>query len=117
MKARLPKGFGGGGAPGNLQQIAMQAQKIQEDINKATSDLEKKEYTTSSGGGAVTVTVTGEMVVKSINIKPEVVDAEDVELLSDLIMAAVNEAIREASEEKAATLESLSGGFNIPGVC
>ena len=115
MKARLPKGYGGGGAS-NLQQIARQAQKLQEQMAQTTKELEEKEYTASSGGDAVHATVTGKMEVKSIEIKPEVVDPEDVEMLSDLVMAAVNEALRAAANDKAEQMEKISGGLNMPGL-
>lgn len=115
MKARLPQGFGGGGAS-NLQQIARQAQKLQEQMAQTTQELEEQEYTASSGGDAVRATVTGKMEVKSIEIKPEVVDPEDVEMLSDLVIAAVNEALRSASSDKNERMEKLSGGLNMPGL-
>ena len=115
MKARLPQGYGGGGAS-NLQQIARQAQKLQEQMNETTQELETKEYTASAGGEAVKATVTGKMEVKSIEIKPEVVDPEDVEMLSDLVLAAVNEALRAAAADKAERMEKLSGGLNMPGL-
>lgn len=114
MKARLPQGMGGGAS--GLQQLARQAQKMQEDMEKANIELEKKEYTAKSGGGAVTVIATGKPEVKSIEIKPEVVDPEDVEMLSDLVLAAVNEALRTAIEDKNTTMDSISGGLNIPGL-
>ena len=113
MKARIPRG---GGAPSNLQQIAKQAQKMQEEMDVASAQLEGKEYTATAGGGAVDVVVTGKMEVTAINIKPEVVDPEDIEMLSDLIMAATNEALRKAAEDKAQTMEKISGGLNIPGL-
>jgi len=115
MKARLPQGVGGG-APNNMQALARQAQKMQEEMEQVTAELEEKEYTAASGGGAVNVVVTGKLEVKSIEIKPEVVDPEDVEMLSDLIMAAVNEALRAAEEEKAKRMDSISGGMNFPGM-
>lgn len=115
MKARLPKGMGGG-APSNLQHIARQAQKMQEDMDKANTELEAKEYSASAGGGAVNVTVLGKMEVKSIEIKPEVVDPEDIEMLSDLIIAATNEALRAAENEKSETMQKISGGLSIPGI-
>lgn len=115
MKARLPEGYGKGGAA-NLQQLARQAQKMQEEMDKATTELEAKEYTATSGGNAVEVTVTGKMEVQSIQIKPEVVDPDDVEMLSDLIMAAVNEALRTAAADKNQRMEALSGGLNVPGI-
>ncbi len=118
MKARLPQGYGGGGAA-NLQQLARQAQKMQADMENASAELEEKEYEAAAGGGAVKVVVTGKMEVKSIDIAQDVVDPDDVEMLSDLVMAAVNEALRAASTDKEKTMESLSGGFggmNIPGL-
>lgn len=115
MKARLPQGYGGGGAS-NLQQLARQAQKLQEQMGEATAELEAKEYSAASGGEAVKATVTGKMEVKSIEIKPEVVDPEDVEMLSDLIIAAVNEALRAAATDKSERMEKLSGGLNVPGL-
>ena len=118
MKARLPQGYGSGGAT-NLQHLAKQAQKMQADIENATAELEEKEYEAQSGGGAVKVIVTGKMEVKSIEIKEDVVDPDDVEMLSDLVMAAVNEAFRNASNDKEETLGAISGGMgnlNIPGL-
>ena len=115
MKARLPKGYGGGGAS-NMQQIAMQAQKMQKAMEVAEEELNVKEYSATSGGGAVKVVVTGKMEIKSIDIQPEVIDPEDAEMLSDLIMAATNEALRTAAEDKEETMSALSGGLNIPGL-
>lgn len=115
MKARLPQGYGGGGAA-NIQQLAKQAQKMQAQMDEATQELEQKEYTAASGGGAVNVTVTGKMEIKALDINPEVVDPEDVEMLSDLVTAAVNEALRAAATDKEETMEKLSGGLNIPGL-
>ena len=115
MKARLPQGYGGGGAA-NLQQLARQAQKLQEEMDKATAELEEKEYSATSGGDAVKAVVTGKMGVKSIELKPEVVDPEDTEMLSDLVIAAVNEALRAAAADKEERMEKLSGGLNVPGM-
>ena len=115
MKARLPKGYGGGGA-NNIQQLARQAQKIQDDMEAASAELEAKEYEAAAGGGAVKVTVTGKMELTKVEIQPEVVDPEDVEMLSDLIMAATNEALRTAAQEKEEKMDSISGGLNIPGM-
>ncbi len=115
MKARLPKGYGGGGT-NNIQQLARQAQKIQDDMEAASAELEAKEYEAAAGGGAVKVTVTGKLEVVKVDIQPEVVDPEDVEMLSDLIMAAVNEAIRTAAKEKEERMDAISGGLNIPGM-
>lgn len=115
MKARLPQGYGGGGAA-NIQQLARQAQKMQAQMDEASAELAEKEYTAAAGGGAVSVTVTGKMEVKALEIKPEVVDPDDVEMLSDLVTAAVNEALRAAAADKEQTMEKLSGGINIPGL-
>ena len=115
MKARLPQGYGGGGAA-NIQQLAKQAQKMQAQMDEASAERAEKEYTAAAGGGAVSVTVTGKMEVKALEIKPEVVDPEDVEMLSDLVTAAVNEALRAAAADKEQTMEKLSGGINIPGL-
>jgi DNA-binding YbaB/EbfC family protein len=115
MKARLPKGYGSGGA-NNIQQLARQAQKLQDDMEAASKELETKEYEAAAGGGAVKVTVTGKMELTKIEISPEVVDPEDVEMLSDLVMAAANEAIRAAAKEKEDKMETISGGLNIPGM-
>lgn len=115
MKARLPQGYGGGGAS-NLQQIARQAQKLQEEMDQVTNELNDKEYTATSGGDAVKATVTGKMELKEVAIKPEVVDPEDVEMLSDLVVAAVNEALRAAAADKSERMEQLSGGLNVPGL-
>ena len=115
MKARLPQGYGGGGAS-NLQQLAKQAQKMQEQMDSATAQLEEKEYSATSGGGAVCINGTGKMELQAIDIKPEVVDPEDTEMLSDLIIAAANEALRAAADDKAQTMEKISGGLNMPGL-
>ena len=115
MKARLPKGYGSGGA-NNIQQLARQAQKLQDDMEAVSAELEAKEYEAAAGGGAVKVAVTGKMEVKSIEIDPEVIDPEDAEMLSDLIIAATNEALRAANQEKEDTMSALSGGLNIPGL-
>lgn len=115
MKARLPKGMGGGGGQ-NLQQLAKQAQKMQEQMEAVSAELEQKEYTATSGGDAVKAVVTGKLEVKEVIIKPEVVDPEDVEMLGDLITAAVNEALRAATNEKEEKMEALSGGLSIPGM-
>ena len=115
MKARLPTGYGSGGA-NNRQQLARQAQKLQDDMEAASKELEAKEYEATAGGGAVKVTVTGKMELTKVEISPEVVDPEDVEMLSDLVMAAANEAIRAAAKEKEDKMETISGGLNIPGM-
>lgn len=115
MKARLPKGYNNGGSQ-NLQQLARQAQKMQEEMDEATKELDVKEYSAAAGGGAVQAVVTGALEVKSLEIKKDVVDPEDIDMLSDLVIAAVNEAIRQARDEKAAAMDKISGGLNVPGL-
>ena len=111
MKARLPQGYGGGQQ--NLQQRARQAQKMQSEMEAATEELNAKEYTASSGGGMVSVTVSGELEIKKMEISPDVVDPEDIEMLADLITAAVNEAIRMANTDKEETMNRISGGMGM----
>ena len=99
-----------------MQQLARQAQKMQEEMEAANRELEEKEFSATSGGEAVKVTVTGKMEVKAIELKPEVVDPDDVEMLADLVMAATNEALRAAATEKEERMNAISGGLNIPGM-
>ncbi len=114
MKARLPQGMGSG--PQNMQSMLRQAQKMQESIEAKKAELEEKEYTITSGGGMVEITVTGRHEVKAVNINPEVVDPEDVEMLEDMLVAALNEAMRQIDEESERELEKVTGGLNIPGL-
>ena len=114
MKARLPKGMGGG--PQNMQAMLKQAQKMQEDIEAKKLELEQKEYVVTSGGGMVEITMTGKHEVKAIGINPEVVDPEDVEMLEDMLVAALNEVTRQIDEEAERELNSVTGGLNIPGL-
>ncbi len=114
MKARLPKGMGGG--PQNMQAMLRQAQKMQEEIEQKKAELEEKEYVVSSGGGMVEITMTGSHNVKAIGINPEVVDPEDVEMLEDMLVAALNEATRQIDEEAEREMNSVTGGMNIPGL-
>ena len=104
-------GYGGGFGGGNMQQLMRQAQKLQEQMTKAQEELETREYTAQAGGGMVTVTVTGKNELKSIEIKPECVDPEDVEMLQDMILAAVNEALRAAEETKNNEMSRLAPGM------
>ncbi len=92
-------GFPGGGMPGNMANLMKQAQKMQRQMEESQKELEEKEFTARSGGGAVEVTVTGKHEVTSIKLSEEAVDPDDIETLEDLIMAAVNEALRMIEEE------------------
>ena len=114
MKARLPQGYGGG--PGNMQSMLKQAQKMQEDMAAAQAELEQQQYTASAGGGMVEASVNGKHEVLSVKINPDVVDPDDVEMLEDLIRAAVNEAIRTAAADSEQKLGAITGGMNIPGL-
>ena len=105
MKARLPQGMGKGPA-GNMNQMLKQAQQMQDKITALQADLEQREFTASVGGGAVEIKINGKREVLSLNIKPEVVDPEEVEMLQDLIMSAFNEAVHnldEVSDERSAS--------------
>ena len=113
MKARLPQGFGGG--PGNMNQMLKQAQKMQEDAANMQAELETREYTATSGG-MVEVTIDGTHKIKSISIKPVSVDPDDVEMLQDMIVAAVNSAVETAINTANKEIEKITGGLNIPGL-
>lgn len=104
-------GFPGGGMPGNMNNLMKQAQRMQRQMEESQKELESKEFTAAAGGGAVEVTVTGKKEVTKVKLDPEAVDPEDVEMLEDVIMAAVNEALRKADEATAANMAKLTGGF------
>ena len=108
----FPGGFGGG----NINNLMKQAQKLQKDMEQAQKDLEAKEFEASVGGGAVVVKANGKKEILSINIKEEVVDPDDVEMLEDLGLSAVNEVLKKAEEESANKMGKLTGGLNIPGM-
>jgi DNA-binding YbaB/EbfC family protein len=99
----------------NMQQMMKQVQKMQADMAKAQDALKDETVEATVGGGMVTVEVTGEVVVKSITIDPEAVDPDDVEMLSDLVLAAVNEGIRKAQDLAAERLGAVTGGLGGPG--
>ncbi|GAX88706.1 YbaB/EbfC family nucleoid-associated protein [Effusibacillus lacus] len=98
----------------NMNQLMKQAKKMQEELMKAQEALGDKTVEGSAGGGAVTVVVTGHKVLKSITIKPEVVDPEDVEMLQDLILAAVNDGMKKADDLGQNELGRFTKGFNLP---
>lgn len=108
----FPGGFGGG----NINNLMKQAQKLQKEMAQAQRELEEKEFEASVGGGAVLVKVNGKKEVLSIKIKEEVVDPDDVEMLEDLVLSAVNEALKKAEDETANKMGKLTGGMNIPGM-
>ena len=114
MKARLPQGYGRSNQ--NMNSMIRQAQKMQEEMEKAQEEIKAKEYTTTVGGGVVEITMTGDKVLKSLTLKPEVVDPEDIETLQDLIISGVNEVIRQVETETEDRMNEISGGLNIPGL-
>lgn len=113
MAKRKTPGMGGGGS---MQQLVRQAQKMQQDMARMQEELAGREVEATAGGGAVRAVVTGRKELKSITISPEAVDPDDVELLQDMILAAVNEAMRMADEMNAGEMGKLTGGLNLPGV-
>ena len=108
-------GFPGMGM-GNMQQLAMKAQKLQQQMAEKQAQLEGATYEASAGGGMVTATVSGKKQLVSLNIKPEAVDPEDVEMLQDMIIAAVNEAVKQADDATEAEMSKLTGGLSMPGL-
>ena len=114
MKANIPKGMGGG--PGNMQAMLRQAQKMQEDAQRIQAELEATEYSATAGGGAVSATVNGKHELVALTIHPDVVDPDDAEMLADLVMAAVNEAGRNAAKDSEQKMGAVTGGMNIPGL-
>ena len=113
MKARLPQGYQNS-AP-NMNQMVRKAQKMQEDMKSKQAELEAAEYTGSAAGEMVTVKMNGKHEVLSITIKPEAVDPEDVEMLQDLIISAVNEALRQAEEAMDGKMNALTSGLGLSG--
>ena len=110
------KGFGGFGGGMNMQAMMKQAQKMQESMLKAQEEIAQMESTGTAGGGMVTATVYGDLRVKSIEIDHEALDPEDVEMLQDMIVAAVNEGIANAQAMVDERMASVTGGMNIPGL-
>ena len=115
MKARLPQGMGKGPS-NNMNQMIKQAQKMQSDITALQEDLEQREFSASVGGGMVDITINGKRNVLSLNIKPEVVNPDDIEMLQDLIMSAFNEAVAKLDAESDAEMQKLTGGVSFPGL-
>lgn len=107
-------GFPGGmGMPGNMNNLMKQAQRMQRQMEESQKELETKEFTAKAGGGAVEVTVTGAKELKSVIISPDAVDPDDVEMLQDLILASVNEALKMADEASSAAMGKMTGGLGM----
>ena len=103
----MPMGMGGK----NQMQMMKQAQKMQQDLLKMQEEMESKEYEASAGGGVITAVVSGKRELVRVNIDPEAVDPDDVEMLQDMIVAAVNEAMRKAEADSASSMSKLTGGL------
>ena len=114
-KHRMPP-MGGMGGMGNMNNMIKQAQKMQQDMLKMQEELETAEFEATSGGGAVTVAVSGKKEITAIKLSPEVVDPDDVEMLEDLILVAVNDAMKKVDGANAEKLGKLTGGMSIPGL-
>lgn len=115
MKARLPKEYSGKGM-GNMNDMIKQAQKMQEDMKNLQAELDEREFEVKAGGGAVTVVMTGKKRLQSIALSPEIVDPDDIEMLQDIIVAAVNEAASTVDDTVESEMGRLTGGLNIPGL-
>ena len=114
MKARIPNGMGGG--PQNINAMIKQAQKMQEDMAAKQEELDSREYEISAGGGVVGVKINGKREILSIDIKPEIVDPDDIETLSDILVAAVNEAIKRVNDTNESEMQKITGNMGMPGM-
>ena len=114
MKARLPQGMGGGAQ--NMNSMIKQAQKMQTKITDLQEDIENREFSTTVGGGAVEVTMSGRKEIKKLVIKPEVVDPEDVEMLQDLIISSFNDTVKQIEETTETEMGAITGGVSFPGL-
>lgn len=110
MKARLPQGYG----PQSQAQLIKKYQKMQEDMENLTAELEEREHTVTAGCGQVELTMNGKYNVTSVKLQPEVVDPEDVEMLEDLLAAAVNEAVRVVKETQETEMGKVTAGISLP---
>ena len=104
-------GFPGGGMPGNMANLMKQAQKMQRQMEEQAKEMETKEFTATAGGGAVEATVSGTKKVLSVIVDPDVMDPDDTEMLEDLIVAAVNEALEKVDAESASAMSKFTGGM------
>ena len=114
MKVRLPQNMGGG--PSNMQSVLKQAQKMQEDMAAKQAELEAREYDISAGGGVVNVKINGKKEILSVKLAPEIVDPDDIEILEDLIVAAINEAIKKVDGIAADEMAAITGSVGLPGL-
>lgn len=112
MKARLPQGYG----KQNMNQLMQQAQQMQENMKTKQTELEEAVYEVSAANGMIEITMTGTHQITALKLKPEIVDPDDIEMLEDMLAAAVNEAVRKVDETAEAEMATITGGFNIPGM-
>ena len=105
-----------GGGPQNMQSMMRQVQKMQADMESLQADLDSREYEIKAGGGVVSVKINGKKEVLSIDIKPEIVDPDDIETLSDVLVAAVNEAIKKVEDTNSSEMQKVTGSVSIPGI-
>ena len=108
-------GFSGGGSAMRQQQMQQKLLKMQQDMAAAQEAVENASFTASVGGGVVQATVSGKKELTALTVNPEAVDPEDVEMLQDLVISAVNEALRQADEAMNSSMQSFTGGLNLPG--
>ena len=109
-------GFPGGGMPGNMNNLMKQAQRMQRQMEESQKELEEKEFTATAGGGAVEVSVSGKREVTKVKLQEEAVDPDDIEMLEDLIAAAVNSASSAVDKDSEEEMSKMTGGLNIPGL-
>ena len=114
MKARLPQGMGGGAQ--NMNGMIKQAQKMQAQITALQEDIEGREFKTSVGGGAVEVVMSGKKEIKSLTIKPDVVDKDDIEMIQDLVISAFNDTVHQIEETSEKEMGAITGGVSFPGL-
>ena len=112
MKVRIPQS----GGPSNMQAMLKQAQKMQEDMAAKQEELETREYDISAGGGVVNVKINGKKEIQSVKLSPEIVDPDDIETLEDLIVAAVNEAVKKVEAISAEEMKKITGNIGLPGM-
>lgn len=112
MKSRLPQGYQSGG----MNAMAKRLQEMQEKMQAKTQELNETEFSSSSGGGMVQAVLSGEKKILRLAIKPEAADPDDVEMLQDLIISAVNEAMRQVDEKSEEEMNKITGGLSIPGI-
>ena len=116
MKARVPRGAGARNNAQDMNSMIRQAQRMQDKITELQDDIEAREFCVTAGGGAVELVMSGKKIIKSLTIKPEVVDPEDIEGLQDLIIGVVNEAVTQIEQTTEDEMSKITGGVSLPGL-